>query len=107
MHLRLRFIGKALEYLNAKGYDDRRLSLQVSPEFLQVGDLIRHPLFPGRSVYVVAREMDLVDRCINAWIDELPGSSVHPEDAQEPIRIAAAEPGDAAFPVGLRAVADR
>jgi hypothetical protein len=94
MHLRLRFIGKALEYLNARGYDDRRLSLQISPEFLQVGDLIRHPLFPGRSVYVVAREIDLVDRCINAWIDELPGSGVHPEDAQGPMRIAAVDTGD-------------
>ena len=51
MPVRLRFIGKALEYLNAKGYDDRRLTLQLSLEFLQVGDLIRHPLFPGRSTY--------------------------------------------------------
>jgi hypothetical protein len=101
MHLRLRFIGKALEYLNAKGYDDRRFSLQVSPELLQVGDLVRHPLFPGRSVYVVAREIDLVDRCMNVWIDELPGSSLHPEDAP-----GAAGASDAAAPAGLPAVAD-
>ena len=101
MHLRLRFIGKALEYLNAKGYDDRRFSLQVSPELLQVGDLVRHPLFPGRSVYVVAREIDLVDRCMNVWIDELPGSSLHPEDA-----LAAAGASGAAAPAGLPAVAD-
>ena len=93
MHLRLRFIGKALEYLNTKGYDDRRFSLQVSPELLQVGDLIRHPLFPGRSVYVVAREIDLVDRCMNIWIDELPGSSLHPEDAHS-----APEAADSTFP---------
>jgi len=101
MHLRLRFIGKALEYLNAKGYDDRRFSLQVSPELLQVGDLIRHPLFPGRSVYVVAREIDLVDRCMNVWIDELPGSSLHPEDA-----FGAAGASDAAARAGSPAVAD-
>jgi hypothetical protein len=106
MHLRLRFIGEALEYLNAKGYDDRRLSLQLSPEFLQVGDLIRHPLFPGRSVYVVAREIDLIDRCINAWIDELPGSSVHPEDAHESLRFTARKAGDSSFPAGLASAAD-
>ena len=75
MHLRLRFIGKALEYLNAKGHDDRRLSLQVNPELVHVGDLIRHPLFPGRNVYVVAREVDFVDRCVNVWLDELPGAN--------------------------------
>ncbi len=86
MHLRMRFIGKALEYLNAKGHDDRRLSLQVSPELDHVGDLIRHPLFPGRNVYVVAREVDLVDRCVNVWLDELPGANL---DLNEP------EAGDA------------
>jgi hypothetical protein len=72
----MRFIGKALEYLNAKGHDDRRLTLQASPELVHVGDLIRHPLFPGRNVYVVAREVDFIDRCVNLWLDELPGSSV-------------------------------
>jgi hypothetical protein len=75
MHVRMRFIGKALEYLNAKGHDDRRLTLQVSPELVHVGDLIRHPLFPGRNVYVVAREVDFVDRCVNVWLDELPGAN--------------------------------
>ena len=76
MHLRMRFIGKALEYLNTKGHDDRRLTLQASPELVHVGDLIRHPLFPGRNVYVVAREVDFIDRCVNLWLDELPGSSL-------------------------------
>ena len=80
MHLRMRFIGKALEYLNARGHDDRRLSLQVSPELVHVGDLIRHPLFPGRNVYVVAREVDFVDRCVNVWLDELPGTNLDPAD---------------------------
>ena len=75
MHLRIRFIGRALEYLVARGHDDRRLALQVPPELLHVGDLLRHPLFPGRNVYVVAREVDLIDRCVTVWIDELPGSS--------------------------------
>jgi hypothetical protein len=75
MHVRLRFIGKALEYLNARGHDDRRLTLQVSAELVHVGDLIRHPLFPGRNIYVVAREVDFVDRCVNVWLDELPGAS--------------------------------
>jgi hypothetical protein len=79
MHLRLRFIGRALEYLNARGHDDRRLSVQVNPEIIQVGDLVRHPLFPGRNIYVVAREIDLVDRCVNVWLDELPGPSVDTE----------------------------
>ena len=84
MHLRLRFIGKALEYLNAKGHDDRRLTLQVNPEVVHVGDLIRHPLFPGRNVYVVAREVDFVDRCVNIWLDELPGTSPFEHDTDTP-----------------------
>jgi hypothetical protein len=50
--------------------------VQVNPEVIQVGDLVRHPLFPGRNIYVVAREIDLVDRCVNVWLDELPGPSV-------------------------------
>ena len=79
MHLRMRFIGKALEYMKAKGHDDRRLSLQVNPELVHVGDLIRHPLFPGRSIYVVAREVDFVDRCVNVWLDELPGAHMRAE----------------------------
>ena len=83
MNLRLRFIGKALEYMNAKGHDDRRLTLQISPEFVHVGDLIRHPLFPGRNVYVVAREVDFVDRCVNVWLDELPGANPFPHDETE------------------------
>ena len=80
MHVRMRFIGKALEYMNARGHDDRRLILQVSPEVVHVGDLIRHPLFPGRNVYVVAREVDFVDRCVNVWLDELPGANLLPRD---------------------------
>ena len=75
MHLRLRFIGRALDYLNAKGIDDRRHSLQVGPELVHVGDLVRHPLFPDRQIYVVAREVDLVDRCVTVWLDELPGAN--------------------------------
>lgn len=75
MHLRLRFIGKALEHLSAKGHDDRRHPLQVSPELVHVGDLIRHPLFPDRNIYVVAREVDFVDRCVTVWVDELPGAN--------------------------------
>lgn len=88
MHLRMRFIGKALEYMNARGHDDRRLSLQVSPELVHVGDLIRHPMFPGRSIYVVAREVDFVDRCVNVWLDELPGANprTYEEKAGSPAR---------------------
>jgi hypothetical protein len=78
----MRFIGKALEYLNTKGHDDRRLTLQASPELVHVGDLIRHPLFPGRNVYVVAREVDFIDRCVNLWLDELPGSSLPASEAE-------------------------
>jgi len=51
MHVRLRFIGKALEYLNAKGYDDRRLTLQLSPEFLKGRGSHPPPAF-SRQVYV-------------------------------------------------------
>jgi hypothetical protein len=76
----MRFIGRALEYLAAKGHDDRRLALQVSPELVHVGDLIRHPLFPGRNIYVVAREVDLIDRCVTVWLDELPGPNHHTSD---------------------------
>ena len=85
MHLRLRFIGRALDYLNAKGIDDRRHSLQVGPELVHVGDLVRHPLFPDRQIYVVAREVDLVDRCVTVWLDELPGtnSGLPDEDSGE------------------------
>jgi hypothetical protein len=76
MHLRVRFIGKALDFLNAQGHDERRYPLQqVPPELVHVGDLVRHPFFPGRNVYVVAREVDLVDRCVTVWLDELPGMS--------------------------------
>jgi hypothetical protein len=74
MQLRVRFIGKALDFLVARGHEDRRQSLQVSPELIHVGDLVRHPLFPDTSIYVVAREVDLVDRCITVWLDELPGA---------------------------------
>ncbi|MDB5865929.1 MAG: hypothetical protein JWO70_3735 [Betaproteobacteria bacterium] len=84
MNLRVRFIGKALAYLNAQGHDDRRYPMQVSPEIIHVGDLVRHPLFPGRNVYVVAREVDLIDRCVTVWLDELPGTnSSEPADAAE------------------------
>ena len=83
MHLRVRFIGKALEYLAAQGHDDRRYPLQVAPELVHVGDLVRHPQFPGRNVYVVAREVDLVDRCVTVWLDELPGSSAPAAAADE------------------------
>jgi hypothetical protein len=86
MNLRVRFIGKALAYLNAQGHDDRRYPMQVSPEIIHVGDLIRHPLFPGRNVYVVAREVDLIDRCVTVWLDELPGtnSSERTDAAESP-----------------------
>ena len=84
MHLRIRFIGKALEYLNDKGYDDRGFTLHVSPEVLHVGDLLRHPLFPDRSVYAVAREVDLVDRCVTVWVDELPVPA-HSDGATKPM----------------------
>jgi hypothetical protein len=72
----MRFIGKALEYMNAKGHDDRRMALQVSPELVHVGDLLRHPLFGGTNVYVVAREVDFIDRCVTVWVDVLPGTSL-------------------------------
>jgi hypothetical protein len=76
MHLRMRFIGKALEYMSTRGHDDRRLALQVSPELVHVGDLLRHPLFGSRNVYVVAREVDFIDRCVTVWVDALPGTSL-------------------------------
>jgi hypothetical protein len=81
MHLRVRFIGKALDYLVAQGHEDRTYALQVAPEVVHVGDLVRHPLFPGRTVYVVAREVDLIDCCVTAWIDELPGLASRPTAA--------------------------
>jgi hypothetical protein len=87
VHLRVRFIGKALEYLAAQGHDERRYPLQqIPPELVHVGDLVRHPLFPGRNVYVVAREVDFVDRCVTVWVDELPGGApeVAPESAASP-----------------------
>ena len=97
MHLRLRFIGKALEYLSNRGHDDRRLSVQVSPELVHVGDLIRHPLFPGRNVYVVAREVDFIDRCVTVWVDELPGANPYPDEGPA---ANAGEPSDSPFPTG-------
>ena len=98
MHLRVRFIGKALEYLVAQGHDERRYPLQVPPEIVHVGDLVRHPLFPGRNVYVVAREVDLVDRCVTIWLDELPAGS-----APTPPTDGAA---DSPFPGGSTQIAD-
>jgi hypothetical protein len=102
----MRFIGKALEYLNAKGYDDRRLSLQVGPEFLHVGDLIRHPLFPGRNLYVVAREVDLIDRCVNVWIDELPAAAAHPDELQADGQTDLGGAPDSPFPASFPAIDD-
>lgn len=96
MHVRMRFIGKALEYLNTKGHDDRRLTLQLSPELVHVGDLIRHPLFPGRNVYVVAREVDFVDRCVNLWLDELPGANALSHD--DPVSEGEDPAGDSPYP---------
>ena len=49
----------------------------------RVGDLVRHPLFPGRNIYVVAREVDFVDRCVNVWLDELPGSNADAPDERD------------------------
>jgi hypothetical protein len=105
MHLRIRFIGKALEYLEANGHDDRRLTVQVNPELMHVGDLVRHPLFPGRNVYVVAREVDLIDRCVTVWLDELPGSNLsargHGRYAGSDVEIA-----DSPFPVTPSSIGD-
>src|SRR5215210_4739020 len=98
MHLRIRFIGKALEYLEAMRHDDRRLTLQVSPELVHVGDLIRHPLFPGRNIYVVAREVDLIDRCVTVWLDELPGSNHHGAGATSKQGHDAQKQSDSPFP---------
>jgi hypothetical protein len=105
MHLRIRFIGKALDYLEAKGHDDRRLTLQVNPELIHVGDLIRHPLFPGRNVYVVAREVDLIDRCVTVWLDELPGANEHGLDATKARRNAETE-SDSPFPATTPGIDD-
>ncbi|MGZ5094467.1 MAG: hypothetical protein ACXWCY_16440 [Burkholderiales bacterium] len=105
MHLRIRFIGKALEYLEANGHDDRRLTVQVNPELMHVGDLVRHPLFPGRNVYVVAREVDLIDRCVTVWLDELSGSNRGARDhdgyAGSDVEIA-----DSPFPVTPSSIGD-
>ena len=106
MHLRTRFIGKALEYLQASGHDDRRLTLQVSPEFIHVGDLIRHPLFPGRNIYVVAREVDLIDRCVTVWLDELPGANRHGSDATWKPGHDAQTESDSPFPTTPSGVGD-
>jgi hypothetical protein len=80
MHLRVRFIGKALDYLGAHGHEERTYALQVAPEVVHVGDLVKHPLFPGRNIYVVAREVDLIDCCVTVWIDELPGNEPYAAD---------------------------
>jgi hypothetical protein len=72
VHLRIRFIGKALDHVVASGGEDRPYPLHIHPELMHVGDLVRHPLFPGRAVYVVAREIDLIECCVTVWIDELP-----------------------------------
>ena len=99
MHLRVRFIGKALEYLASKGHDDRRLTLHVGAELVHVGDLIRHPLFPGRNVYVVAREVDLIDRCVTVWIDELPGSNYARPTGEFPVDNDVQDDPTSPFPV--------
>ena len=105
MHLRMRFIGKALEYLAAKGHDDRRLASQVNPELVHVGDLIRHPLFPGRNVYVVAREVDLIDRCVTVWLDELPGVD-HAGSHDTSSKVVEQRESDSPFPVTPSNISD-
>jgi hypothetical protein len=101
----MRFIGKALQYLESKGHDDRRLALQVEPELVHVGDLVRHPLFPGRNVYVVAREVDFIDRCLTLWLDELPGPSHHVvSDQSETSR--SSEPATSPFPFTPSSISD-
>ncbi len=103
MHLQVRFIGKAREYLLTQGHEDRTYALQVAPEVVQVGDLVRHPLFPGRNVYVVAREVDLIDCCVIVWIDELPGSE--PPHAPAKNSAAHGEP-DSPYPVSPVIIGD-
>ena len=105
MHVRMRFIGKALRYLESTGHDDRRLTLQVEAALVHVGDLIRHPLFPGRNVYVVAREVDFIDRCLTVWLDELPGPNHHaPTETSEASK--SLDPASTAFPVTPPTISD-
>jgi hypothetical protein len=103
MHLRVRFIGKALDYLVANGHEERTYALQIAPELVHVGDLVRHPLFPGRSVYVVAREVDLIECCVTAWIDELPGAG--PYEADRDSRAAHAD-HDSPYPASVSVIGD-
>jgi hypothetical protein len=73
MHLRIRFLGAASDHLNRAGHEERRYPTGLDPELVHVGDLVRHPLFHDQHLYVVARELDLVERCVTVWLDLLPG----------------------------------
>ena len=79
MQFRARFIGAAKDRLGSDA--ERTIPLQLNPELVHVGDLIRHPLFLSEHLYVVAREVDLVERCVTVLLDLLPSGARRTDDA--------------------------
>ena len=74
MALNVRFAGRAASELQTRGLVEDTSPLPVSPELVHLHDQIRHPLFPGRALYVVAREVDLMARSVTVVLDLVPAS---------------------------------
>ena len=72
MALNVRFVGQAASELQTRGLPTEASPLPVSPELVHLHDQIRHPLFPGRALYVVAREVDLIERSVTVVLDLVP-----------------------------------
>lgn len=75
MDLRIRFIGRARATLERRGITEEAYPVQVSPELIHIHDGLRHPLFPGQSLHVVGRQVDLIANAVTVDVDLVPTES--------------------------------
>ena len=72
MQTLVRFTGEAAAQLRRRDLQNDVLPLLVEPELIHIDDIVRHPLFPDQPLYVVGREIDLVERTVTFALDLLP-----------------------------------
>ena len=75
MQMQVRFVAEAAAQLRRRDLQNEVLPLQVNPELIHMNDVVRHPLFPGRPLYVVGREIDLVGGSVTVALDLLPAQT--------------------------------